>query len=294
MKNLEKFGKVKYNYPLSHLTTFKIGGVAKAVVWINKEVFLPEIISYLRKISCPYYILGKGSNVLALDEGFCGVIIKPVFKEIYYQKGENRVVLTVSSGLKISELLNFCLKNNLSGLEFLAGIPGSIGGAIFGNAGAFGYCIGERVKRIKIFSPKTGIFWKEWSKKHFGYRKTDLSSEIVILKAELLLEFSSKDKIKKSINNYFRKKLNTQPLFSPSAGCVFKNPDKASAGYLIEQAGLKGKKIGDAKISEKHANFIINTGKAKAKDVLELIKLIQTEVKKQTGIKLEPEIRIIQ
>jgi len=293
MRNLEKFGQIKYDYPLAALTTFKIGGKAKAVIWIEQEENLIILIDYLQKIGCPYYLLGKGSNVLALDAGYPGVIIKLNFNTLSYQKDQHCLYLKVGTGIRISYLLGLCLKYGWTGLEFMTGIPGTIGGAIAVNAGAFGHSIGEKVTRVKLFSPQSGIKWIDWDEDKYGYRHAKLSPGTFILKAELKLNYLHPQKVNKLIKKHFYQKKATQPLFYPSAGCVFKNPARASAGHLIDRVGLKGKKIGGAEISKKHANFIINKNRAKAVDILALIELVQETVEKYEGVRLEPEIRLI-
>lgn len=293
MKNLQKFGRIKYDYPLAALTTFKIGGQAKAVIWIEQEEKLTALIDYLQKISCPYYILGKGSNVLASDAGYPGVIIRLNLKTLSCQKDQHRLYLKVGAGVKIAYLLGLCLKCGLTGLEFMTGIPGTIGGAIAVNAGAFGHSIGEKVTRVKLFSPQSGIKWIDWDEDKYGYRYTKLSQGAFILKAELVLNYLHPQKVNMLIKKHFSQKKATQPLFYPSAGCVFKNPARVSAGRLIDKAGLKGKRVGGAEVSKKHANFIINKDRAKAADILALIEFVQETVEKHEGVCLEPEIRLI-
>ncbi|MDL1969636.1 MAG: UDP-N-acetylmuramate dehydrogenase [Candidatus Desulfofervidaceae bacterium] len=292
MKNLGKFGHTKYDYPLATLTTFKIGGQARAVIWIEQEEKLVALIDYLQKIGCPYYLLGRGSNVLVSDAGYPGVIIKLNLKAISYQRNQH-LYLKVGAGIKISHLLGLCIKHGWTGLEFMTGIPGTIGGAIAVNAGAFGHSIGKKVTQIKIFSPRSGIKWISWDESKYGYRHTKLSQDTFILGAELELSYLHPQQVSMLIKKYFCQKKATQPLFYHSAGCVFKNPTRASAGYLIDKAGLKGKRIGGAEVSEKHANFIINKYQAKAADVFALMEFVQETVEKCEGVRLEPEIRFI-
>jgi UDP-N-acetylmuramate dehydrogenase len=180
-----------------------------------------------------------------------------------------------------------------SGLEFMAGIPATVGGAVASNAGNFRQSIGERIKQIKILL-EDKIFWIDWTKEMYDYRQINLFAGAIILGAELRLKVSSIKNIRAFIKRYYKEKLTKQPLFSPSAGCVFKNPAHITAGQLVEKLGLKREKIGGAKVSEKHANFIINIDKAKAIHVLSLIEFIQEQVDKHTGIKLEPEIKLVQ
>ncbi len=294
MQNLKRFGQAIYGYFLSALTTFKIGGPAKAVVYINQEDNLLELITYLEGIGCPYFVLGKGSNVLAPDKGYEGVIIKWISADYSWEEKDDHVILNVGAGMKIAKLLNLCLQQGWEGVSFLAGVPGTIGGAVAVNAGAFSKSIGEKVRRIKLFLPSKNLEWLNWDQTRYAYRLADIPSGGIILRAELELKLSDPVIVQAQIKKHFLHKKQTQPLFLPSAGCVFKNPPQGSAGYLIDKAGLKGKKIGGACISSKHANFIVNTGQAKAADVLALMEFVQEKIEKETGIVLEPEIKFIQ
>ena len=294
MQNLKKFGQAIYDYPLSALTTFKIGGVARAVVYVHQEDNLLELISYLERIGCSYFILGKGSNVLAPDKGYDGVIIKWTSADYTWETKGNHVILNVGAGMKIAKLLNLCLQRGWEGLSFLAGIPGTIGGAVAVNAGAFSKSIGEKVRRIKLFLPSKKVEWLDWDQTRYAYRFADIPSGGIVLRAELKLKPSYPAVVQAQIKGFFLHKKQTQPLFLPSAGCIFKNPPQERAGFLIDKAGLKGKRIGGACISPKHANFIVNTGQAKAADVLALMEFVQEKIEKETGIFLEPEIKFIQ
>ncbi len=293
MRRLRKFGKVAYNYPLANLVTFKVGGPAKAVVWVETEEQLLGLIDYLIAIECPYYILGRGSNVLPLDEGFAGVVIVLKLNQWRWERESNNVLLNVSAGMKISDILGLCIKYGWDGISFMAGIPGTIGGAVKVNAGTAQMSIGERIKRVKIFSVPNEVRWISWESDFYGYRYTKLARTDIILKAEIGLKSSPSFKVQNEIRKFFLQKKQTQPLFMPSAGCVFKNLPGISAGFLIEKTGLKGKCIGGACVSPKHANFIVNTGNARAKDVLDLMNLVRERVKRKTGVLLEPEIEIL-
>ena len=297
MKHLVAFGQVKWNYPLSRLTSFGIGGQAKAVVWVNEEVCLRKLLSYLRESNYPYYFLGQGTNVLVGDHGYPGIIIKlgPGFSRFgVLFKGRDKVYFKVGAGIKLSRLLKISLRYGWGGLEYLVGIPGTLGGAIAGNAGAFGHSIEENITEIKVMTKEGEIKWYHKDMLRFDYRTANLPPGALILEAHLGLVPSNKREIMAKMYLYFQKKKLSQPLNMPSAGCVFKNPKGAFAGKLIEEVGLKGYQIGNAKISEKHANFIVNLGGARASDVLALMDLAQDRVLKEMGIFLEPEIKILQ
>ena len=180
------------------------------------------------------------------------------------------------------------------GLEFLSGIPGTVGGAVAMNAGAFGEEIASRVKEVHMVDKRGDLIVRDRSSElEFSYRKLNMEKGNVIVRVRFRLTSEAEGTVAKRISDYLKRKKESQPLEYPSAGSVFKNPPDDYAGRLIEKAGLKGKKIGGAMISEKHANFIVNTGGAKAKDILDLIYLSQETVKKETGIQLEPEIRVV-
>ncbi len=296
MRKLLSFGQVKWDYPLSKLTSFRIGGKAKAVIWVNDEVCLKKLIFYLKEEGFPYYFLGQGTNVLVRDHGYPGIIIKLGlgFERIgILLKEKNAVYLRVGGGIKLSKLLMASLRHGWGGLEYLVGIPGTLGGAIAGNAGAFGHTIEENVTDIKVMTPEVEIEWYSKNALRFDYRTASLPFGTLILEARLGLAPSTYKKIKNKMHFYFQQKQLSQPLNMPSAGCVFKNPKEEFAGKLIEDAGLKGYQIGNAKFSEEHANFIVNLGGAKTTDVLALMELAQNKVFQRTGIFLEPEIKVI-
>jgi len=245
-----------------------------------------------KKSNLPFFILGGGSNILVSDKGYNGLVIK-----IKNQKSKiknNRIL--AEAGLALNRLVELSLKNNLTGMEWAVGIPGTIGGAIYGNAGAFKKSMKDLIKEVEVFDTKDEkikIFKNKDCK--FGYRDSIFKKKknLIILSASLQLKKGKKMKIKEKIKRYLNYRKETQPLNFPSAGSIFKNPKNFYAGFLIEKCGLKGKRIGNAKISEKHANFIVNLGNGKAKDVKKLIKLIKKKVKNKFKIELEEEIQYL-
>lgn len=284
---IKKLGKsrVKEKEPLAKYTTFKIGGPADLLVEVRKEEELIELIKLIKKLKIPWFILGGGSNVLVSDDGFRGVVIKIANSK--YRISNRKVV--AGAGLPLSKLVEEAVRHFLTGLEFAVGIPGTVGGAIRGNAGAWQQAIGDKIKRVKILTPEGEVKWLDKKDCGFDYRQSRFkNSGEIILEAELELEKGEVREIKQKISQNLEKRKN-QPS-QPSAGCIFVNPKPYSAGELIDKAGLKGKRIGDAQISVKHGNFIVNLGKAKAKDVVFLIKLIKETVKKKFGVELEEEI----
>ncbi|MGB9598831.1 MAG: UDP-N-acetylmuramate dehydrogenase, partial [Minisyncoccales bacterium] len=281
--------QVKKNILLKNHTTFKIGGRAKYFFEAKRKEDLIRATFLAKKLKLPYFILGGGSNVLVSDKGFEGIVIKVENKNLSVLNSE----IYAEAGVKLAKIVNVAAENSLSGFEFLVGIPGTVGGAIFGNCGAFGKSIGDLIKEVEIFDLKSNCL-KVLKKRDcaFSYRDSIFkkNKNLIILSAIFKLKRKKKDEILKKMKENLKEKIKSQPLNFPSAGCIFKNPGKISAGKLIEMANLKGKKIGGAKISEKHANFILNFKKAKAKDVRRLIRFIKQKVKKKFGIVLEEEI----
>lgn len=281
--------KKNQNESLKKHTTFKIGGCAKFL-------FIPESVEELKeliKTNKKHLILGLGSNVLFSDKKLNIPVIKT-------SKIDHCIIdqtkIFVGAGLSLSKLVKITSEEGLSGLEFLAGIPGTVGGAVAGNAGAWRDSIGKHVEFVKVFtnSGKSKTLTKKELK--FSYRKSNISG--VIYEVALKLKNKKPMIVKETIAKYLEQRRGKHPI-EPSAGSIFINPiasgkNKYTAGQLIEMAGLKGLRIGDAEISKKHANFIINKGQATSKDVKKLIKNIQKTVKKQYKINLEPEIIIIE
>lgn len=271
--------KFKIDEPLSRHTSFKIGGPASWFCSPKNSNELKEALQFAKKHKLKIFIIGAGSNVLFSDEGFNGLVIKLAF----------------GAGQSLSYLVNSLSKQGYDGLEYLAGIPGSVGGAVYMNAGQAGVTIGDLVEKVWTmdFNGKEKVFSKAQCK--FGYRKSVFQKlRLIITKVELKLKKGDSKAIREKISQMIKDKTSKQPYDHPSAGSIFKNPKGHSAWKLIEDAGLKGKRIGGAMVSEKHANFIVNLGHAKAADVLKLIDIIQTSVKKKFKIKLVTEIKIIE
>ncbi len=312
------------NISLAKKTTFKIGGKAKYFFIAKSKKDLIKAIRWAKRNHLPFFVLGGGSNLLVADEGFEGLVIKlqfssqPKIHKRTLLRSSGVISLEVEAGTKLKKLVEFCLKNGLTGLEWAMGIPGTLGGAIYGNASAFGNSISDFVKEVEVLDTTTlkiKIFKKKDCK--FSLKETIFKKQkkYIILSAVLILKRGNKKEIKEKIRYYLEYRERNHPLNFPSAGCVFKNQKSKlknqkllkkfptlkefnkkgviPAAFLIEKCNLKGKKIGDAQISPKHANFIVNLGKAKAKDVLELINLIKVQVRKKFGIKLKEEIQLL-
>lgn len=281
----------KKNVVLAPYTTFKIGGPAQYFFAAKSSAELIDAVSWAKKNKMPYFILAGGSNILISDQGFKGLVI--LNRSSDCRRVENKVIC--SSGLKLGQLIAFCAKNNLSGLEFLAGVPGTVGGAVFGNAGRPDLGIGNFIKSVKVLTKAGQLKTLSQKECRFNYRQSRFQkSNEIIIEVVLAFEPGRPAEIAAKIKEAVSLKKKVQPLEYPSAGCIFKNPagDK-SAGWLIEEAGLKGKKIGGAMVSEKHANYIINTGGAKAEEVIILISLIKQKVRTKFKIQFQEEIKLV-
>ena len=283
----------KKNIDLSGHTTFKIGGKAKYFFIAKTKKQLIGAVKEARKNKIPFFILGGGSNILISDKGFDGLVIKLENSQI---KTRGFKIFS-ESGALLSKLVNESALKGLSGLEWAAGIYGTLGGAIRGNAGAFGKEIKDLVEEIEAYDfkeDKIKIFKKREC--FFSYRGSIFKKKenLIVLLAVFELKKGAKKNIKEEIIKYLEYRKKNHPLNLPSAGSVFKNPPSKSAGELIEKCGLKGKTIGKAQISLKHANFIVNLGGAKSEDVLRLIFLAKKKVKEKFKIDLEEEIRYLE
>ena len=287
--DIEKFSAIKKNVKLAPFTTFKIGGPAKYFFVANTKEDLIEAIKVAKKIKLPFFILGGGSNILVADEGFGGIVIRIKNQE---SRIKNQTIYA-EAGVLLANLVSATLNNNLTGLEWAIGIPGTVGGAICGNAGAFGESTSDIIEKVEVFDiDELGIKNYELSECKFGYRDSIFkkNKNLIILSVSLRLEKGEPKRIKEKMKEYLNYRRGNQPLNFSSAGSIFKNPQGVSAGELIEKCGLKGKKIGKAQISKNHANFILNLGGASAKDVKKLIKLAKQKVKNNFGVSLQEEI----
>lgn len=287
--NLEKIEK---DISLSTLTTYKTGGIAKLVVYPNNINNLKQMLKLIHKYNIKYFILGKGSNTLFSDKEFNGVIIKLDKLNNFKIK---QTEIYVESGMILSELVQASVKNELTGLEFAIGIPGTIGGAIYMNAGAYGNNMSNIVKSVIVLNEKFQIKELPLEKLKFDYRYSIFqdNKNLICIAANIKLEHGNHDEIASKIKENLLKRKNSQPLEYPSAGSVFRNPEGNYAGKIIEELGLKGKNIGGAEISTKHANFIINKNNASSSDILNLIKLVQKEVKDKYKIDLKLEQQLV-
>jgi len=285
-KSLNK--KIKSRVRLAKFTTFKIGGAARFFLEAQSLKDLQEALIFAQKQGIPVFLLGAGSNVLVSDAGLDGLVIKLAGK-YFREMRVNGVCLEAGCGVKLNQLMLYAKNRGLSGLEFLAGIPGTLGGALIMNAGAWGKSIGDMVEEVRVldYNGKSKLLKKRQLK--FSYRKSNLGKYIVLW-VKLKLAKGSQPEIGLRINQLLKQRSKTQENILPNAGCIFKNPAEASAGKLIEACGLKNRVVGGAIISGVHANFILNRGRAKSEDVLALMRLMRKEVKENFKVDLEPEI----
>lgn len=278
--------------PLSSMTTFKTGGSANAVISPNSEENLAKLLCLCTEAEIRPFVLGNGSNVLFPDAGYAGVIlhIADGFEQILCKESK----IYCGAGVSLSRLCTFALAHALTGLEFAFGIPGCVGGATYMNAGAYGGEMKDVVSKCHHVSLAGEKGERTLADIAFGYRSSIYKTTgDVITGIEFDLMPGDAGQIKEKMNDLLARRKAKQPVEFPSAGSVFKRPEGYFAGTLIEQCGLKGKQIGGAQVSTKHAGFIINTGNATSADVCRLIAYVQDQVKRQTGVALEPEVRVI-
>ena len=281
-------GIIMENEPMSNHTSYGIGGPALAFIEPKAIKDLQIIKSFSEKYKVPLYCIGSGSNLLVSDRGVNGLVVslEKYFKNIKFEKDK----CYADAGIKLSKLVKDCIKQNKIGFETLIGIPGTLGGALIMNAGAFGNEISTYLTCIELLNNRGVIEKKAADEIEFKYRSSTFNKNEIIISAEFRMENATQNQIIKNRDDANHKRKISQPLKFRSAGSVFKNPEGFSAGYLIDQAGLKGKTIGGAMISDIHANFIINKGNAKADDIVKLIKIIRDTIFKKYSIALELEI----
>ncbi len=282
--------KIEYKAlePMSLHTSFKIGGNADLFVSPSNKAVLCEIIGFLKERDIPYFILGKGSNLLVSDKGIEGVVISLLSLNDITVDG---CIVKADAGASLATVCNVCLENSLKGLEFAYGIPGTVGGALYMNAGAYGGEMSQVVVSAEILKSDGNVETVMLQDMALGYRTSCFKDNgAVILSVSFKLEKGTDNEIKTLMQDYLLRRKTKQPLEYPSAGSTFKRPEGYFAGALIEKNGLKGKSVGNAEVSEKHAGFVINKGGATQSEVSALMKHIADVVKENDGVTLEPEV----
>ncbi len=282
-------GEVKFGAPLKDYTSFRIGGPADVLVMPADVEDVSTLIRQARAADIPMFVLG-GTNLLVRDHGIRGIVVSLTkMKAVTEEPGH---VLYAEGGVGMPTLMQHATSRALSGLEWAAGIPGTVAGCVVMNAGTKLGEMQDSVKAVRVVDPAGRIVDCPASAIRFSYRRALLPRGIVV-GVRVQLKPASQGKIQATVKEYLRYRKDTQPLTLPNAGCVFKNPGHDAAGRLIEAAGLKGARIGDAQVSDKHANFVVNLGHAKAADVIALIKKVGRTVEERTGLTLELELKIV-
>lgn len=282
-----------FNAPMSEHTTFKIGGAADVLIFPSNVEEVAQIFRLASELKIPCTILGNGSNVLVLDNGIRGAVVKFSAKFFGNIRADGTKIFA-GAGAKLKDVCNFAAENNLSGMEFACGIPGSIGGAVFMNAGAYDGEMKNVVANVTAVSGGGELKIFCGDELNLGYRQSAFQTNgYAICEVELNLSRGNFDDIKNKMADFTQKRESKQPLELPSAGSTFKRPQGYFAGTLIDKTGLKGLRVGGAMVSEKHAGFVVNVGNATAADVLNLIEEVKKRVYEVHGVTLTPEVRII-
>ncbi|MBH0198709.1 MAG: UDP-N-acetylmuramate dehydrogenase [Nitrospira sp.] len=282
-------GAVRFQAPLAEYTSFKIGGPADVLVEPADAEDLVQLVAQASAQKLPMFVLG-GTNLLVRDKGIRGVVVS--LARLRSIKEEPGSVLYAEGGVGMPTLISYAIRRSLAGLEWAAGIPGTVAGCVVMNAGTRLGEMKDSVKAVRIVTPTGTVLDCPARDLIFDYRRAALPAGIVA-GVWLQLKPGVRSDIEKVVKDYLRYRRDTQPLTLPSAGCVFRNPPNDSAGRVVEAAGLKGAHVGDAEVSRKHANFIVNQGHASAKDVLALIRKVRAQVARKTGVKLDLELKIV-
>lgn len=295
----EKFGeRVKFDEPLAPYVAYRIGGPADILAFPKDESELVFLSDYSKKHSIPITIIGTGTNLLVRDEGIRGIVVslKEAFREISWSPNatSDRPIVRCGGGVGKPELLEWSIENRLTGLEFSSGVPGTIGGGIFMNAGTKYGCYGDILREIRLFNFAQGPTQFTAQSELFGYRHQHVvTKDTLVVWTDFELKPGDPEAIRTEVNRIIAERAAKQPLDFPSCGSTFKNPEGHSAGRLIEKSGLKGLTVGGAQISEKHANFILNKNNATARDILTLIDIAKARVREQFGVELECEVIVL-
>ena len=276
--------------PMSRHTTFRIGGEAACFIRISSEEQLRKLIPYFENVGVEYFVLGKGSNLLVGDKGYPGVILQISDACQQIEAEENR--LQVQAGAALSKVALFAMERGLEGLEFAAGIPGTVGGGVVMNAGAYGGEMKQVVESVRVLSSEGEILTLDNDTMEFGYRTSIIRNRnFTVLSVTFRLREGNREEIRARIEDFQKRRMEKQPLNYPSAGSTFKRPEGYFAGKLISDAGLKGFTCGGACVSEKHAGFVVNKGNATAADVIKLTDEVSEKIYELNGVKLELEVK---
>lgn len=282
--------QVKTEEPMKNHTTFRVGGPAEFFVMPRTAEEVKKVIDLCRRESFPYYIIGNGSNLLVSDQGYRGVVLQ-IYKEMSCIEIEENVIVA-QAGALLSAIANKALENGLTGFEFAAGIPGTLGGACVMNAGAYGGEMKDVLEEVTVLTEEGEVLTIPKENLELGYRTSIIARKgYTVLEARIQLRGGEKEAIKSLMEELKDKRVSKQPLEYPSAGSTFKRPEGYFAGKLIQDAGLRGFSVGGAQVSEKHCGFVINRENATAADVAELMRQVSARVEEEFGVKLEPEVK---
>ncbi len=289
-------GEVLWDQDMAKFTTYRVGGRAEAIIFPTGINELSQLLTGIKRLNIPCRLIGGGSNILVADEGLCGItlVLSNKFANIEVMREvDDRVYVKVEAGCSLGRLVNWCVDQGLSGLEFAAGIPGTVGGALVMNAGAWGSEISQVVNSVTVMDENGDYVVKDIEEFHYNYRSWGEAKGRIAVEGVFHLQRADKTAIKATCQKLTASRKAHQPK-EASCGSFFKNPAHGkTAGQLIDEAGLKGTRIGGAMVSMRHANFLVNTGTAKAHELIELMKLVQNEVKKKFGVFLEPEVKLL-
>lgn len=286
-------GKIIEDEPLYKHTTYKVGGPARIYLMVKDVESLVETIKYCRKHRIKHMVIGRGSNLLFSDKEYEGVIIS--LNECFNQVKINGSIIKAQAGVSMISLAYQAAKTGLSGFEFMGGIPGSVGGGIFMNAGAYKFDIASVIKTVTLLNEKCEVVTYDKEQMKFSYRHSVCQDnrKLIILEAEFALTAKDPNEIKAVLDKRKERRMTSQPWNMPSAGSVFRNPEAKAAWQYIDECGLRGYEIGGAQVSPKHSNFIVNNGYASAKDIYDLIMLVQKKVEEDFNVKLKREVDLI-
>lgn len=287
-------GYIGFGISMKEHTTLGIGGKADVFMTPDDPLSMRNLISVFRKKGLPFLTLGKGSNLLVRDSGIDGAILSlSTFNRIEILKeGNSSVELFVEAGVPLQRLVNFCRESGYAGIEGLTGIPGTVGGAIYGNAGSYGYEMKDLVVSVAIMDADGRLERFKSGGLDFGYRHSGIQKTDVVMSANLRLRREEKEPVAERTDRFFNEKRLAQPIAERSAGCVFRNPEENSAGRLIDEAGCKGMRVGAIEVSQVHANFFVNKGEGTAADYVALMDQVASTVHARFGVLLEPEILV--
>lgn len=289
---LSDAAQVRVREPLAQYTTLRVGGPADLFVTPASEPDLVTVLHFCAAHDLPWRVLGRGSNVLVRDGGVRGVVVSLAHPQFCIVRVGDDGMIHAGAGARVKAVAAAALQHGLSGLEFFEGIPGSVGGALRMNAGAFAGWTFAVLERVRLMTPQGIVEERPARAVPFAYRHCPLFTTHIALGAVFRGQPAAADAIRTRMAEYSQRRWQTQPR-EPSAGCIFKNPAALPAGRLVDELGLKGVCVGGARISEVHGNFIVNTGTASARDILELIRRVQAEARSRRGIELEPEVEIL-